>query len=74
MNGLIQKFIKRIDNSSIRDIVIFTISMQLMSIFGLVLCINNVMIMGIIITLFPIFFAFIIFLIVFIDANMTNSN
>ena len=68
MKEFMQKFIKKIYDSSIKDIVIFAISMELIAIFGLFLCINNIIIMGTIITLFPIFFTFIIFLIVFIDA------
>ena len=75
MKGLNKKFKKRIEDFFFNNIIILTISLILISIFGLILCYTNfpiIEIIGMIIVLLPIFFLFTVFLIV-IDFELPKN-
>ena len=64
MKGLNKKFKKKIEDFFFNNIIILTISMILISIFGFILCYTKSSIIGMIIVLLPHFFLFTVFLIV----------
>ena len=75
MKDLNKKFKKRIEDFFFNNIIILTISLILISIFGLILCYTNfpiIEIIGMIIVLLPIFFLFTVFLIV-IDFELPKN-
>ena len=74
MKGLNKKFKGKIEDFFFNNIIILTISMILIAMFGFILCYTNYSIIGMIIVLLPYFFLFTVFLIVIDFKPEKNKN